>query len=219
MSAETPSRSKRAQTPLEERINASTHGLGALVSLAAGLFLFILASQQQDLWKGLSVAIYSITLVLMYLSSTLYHRAPQGPRKAQLRLFDHCAIYLLIAGSYTPFLLIAMRTPKGWLLLALVWAIAVSGIVLKLRFPQRFHRVHVVSYVLMGWIAAIVTPDLMERLPESSFSLIVAGGIAYTIGAVFYAFSRVPYFHSVWHVFVMAGSACHYLAVYNNVIP
>lgn len=212
------SKLKRAQSLAEELVNALTHGLGALVSISAVTVLIVLASQENDVWKIVAVSIYGGSLFLMFLASTLFHSIPAGRAKTALNLFDHCAIYLLIAGTYTPFLLVNLRTAMGWTLFAIVWLIALSGIFLKLRYVGRHHRFHVMNYLAMGWIGLILMPQLMTQLPAGAFNLILAGGIVYTVGVVFYVMERLPYAHSVWHCFVIGGSTCHYIAVYRSVL-
>ena len=208
----------RSQTLIEELVNALTHGIGGLVSISAITILIVFASLQEDAWKVVSVSIYGGTLFLLYLASTLYHSIQHQRAKDYLNLFDHCAIYLLIAGTYTPFLLVGMRSPLGWVLFSLIWTIALSGIFLKCRYRGRYHRFHVMNYIALGWIALIAMPQLMARLPEASLDLILAGGIVYTVGVVFYVLDRVPFSHAVWHLFVLGGSTCHYIAVYHTVL-
>lgn len=209
---------KRSQTTAEEIANAVTHGAGALVSIAAATLLITFASLESDAWKIVAVSIYGATLFLLFLASTLYHSIPHEGAKQALKLFDHSAIYLLIAGTYTPFLLVSMRTTLGWTLFILVWTIAIAGIFLKLRHRDRYHRFHVVNYVALGWIAAIAMPQFTASLPETAMDLIVAGGVVYTVGVVFYVLDRIPFAHSIWHLFVLGGSTCHYIAVYHSVI-
>lgn len=208
----------RSQTLTEELVNALTHGVGGLVSLSAITLLIGFASLEEDAWKVVSVSIYGGTLFLLYLASTLYHSIQNARAKDHLNLFDHCAIYLLIAGTYTPFLLVGMRSTLGWILFSLIWIIALSGIFLKCRYRGKFHRFHVLNYIALGWIGLLAMPQLMERLPESALVLILAGGITYTVGVIFYVLEQIPFSHAIWHLFVLGGSTCHYIAVYNTVL-
>lgn len=209
---------ERQQTRMEEIVNAITHGVGAFVSVGAGTLLIVFASQKSDAWGIVAVSIYCATLFLLYLASTLYHGAPNGRIKYLLNQFDHCAIYLLIAGTYTPFLLVNMRTTTGWIVFGVIWTLAVIGIYFKLWAPGKRHRLHVFNYLIMGWMGLIIAPGLMMTLPPVALDLVVAGGIVYTVGIVFYLLDRMPYAHSIWHLFVLGGSTCHYIAVYNGVL-
>ena len=216
MSSSTIAGHKRSLT--EEVVNALTHGLGALVSISAVTLLIAFASQQGDAWKVVGASIYGGCLFLLLLASTLYHSIQYPRAKAFLKLFDHCAIYLLIAGTYTPFLLVSLRGPLGWTLFSILWGLALIGIVFKLGFPGRFKILHLLTYVGMGWIGVVAMPEMIEKLESQTFSLIVAGGIVYTIGVIFYVIERVPYFHAVWHLFVLGGSTCHFIAVYTDIV-
>ena len=208
----------RLQSRAEELVNAVTHGLGAFVSVAAITILIVLASQERDVWAVVAVSIYGTSLFLLYLASMLYHGVEHPRAKYLLNQFDHCAIYLLIAGTYTPFLLVNMRSTTGWVVFMILWTLALGGIYFKLRDPGKRHKVHLINYVVMGWMGLIVAPQLMMSLPPVALDLIIAGGIVYTIGIVFYLLDRVPYAHSIWHLFVLGGSTCHYIAVYYGVL-
>ena len=208
----------RSQTLNEEWANAITHGIGGLISISAVTLLIVLVSLEQGAQAVVAVSIYGASLFLLYLASTLFHSV-QAPRvKAWLNLFDHCAIYLLIAGTYTPFLIVGLNDLTGWVLFSLIWSIALAGIYLKLRFRGKYHRFHVMNYVALGWIAMIAMPQLKAHLPEGALDLIVAGGITYTVGVIFYVLEQVPFCHAIWHLFVLGGSTCHYIAVYHTVL-
>jgi hemolysin III len=200
----------------EEIAHAATHGLGLILSLAGCAAMSVVA------WGGdgrqvIGAAVFGATLVLLYAASTLYHAFPVGPAKEVFRRMDHAAIFLLIAGSYTPFTLVTLRGDWGFGLLATVWALAVLGIVLATALPRRTRRFSVVLCLGMGWLAAIAAEPLSRALPAQAIALLVAGGAAYTLGVVFYAWRR-PFNHVVWHVFVLAGSACHFACVLGYVI-
>ncbi|MFA5057324.1 MAG: hemolysin III family protein [Opitutaceae bacterium] len=208
-----------AYTRGEELANSLTHGLGLILSVAGLSVLVTFAALRGDAWMVTGCAVFGGSLVLLYTASTLYHvwRTPRGKR--WLRVFDHAAIFLLIAGTYTPFLLVSLRGPWGWSLFGVVWALAVAGIVLKLFFTGRFRLLSTLLYLFMGWIVLIAFKPLAAALPRGSLMLLLAGGAAYTGGTGFYLWKRLPYHHAVWHLFVLAGSICHFLAVFSGVVP
>jgi hemolysin III len=155
----------------------------------------------------------------LFLASTLYHAWPASPRKHLFKLLDHCAIYLLIAGTYTPFVLVTMRTGTGWLLFGAIWALATAGILTKLWFRHRYPKLSMISYLVMGWLVVLAAPEVARAVGSSAMVWLVAGGLAYTIGAVFYAAKRLPFNHAIWHLFVVAGSVFHFMAVILYVLP
>lgn len=196
-----------------EKFNAVTHVVGAVLALAGGIVLVVLAAIDGDPWKVVGVAIYGVTLVVLYSFSTLYHSL-QGRAKNVLRELDHQSIYLLIAGSYTPFCLVTLRGPWGWSLLGIVWGLAALGSLQELRPKNEARVLSVVIYLLMGWVALIALFPLLQVLGPAGFAWLAAGGLFYTVGIVFYALdSRVTHAHGVWHLFVLAGSATHYIAI------
>jgi len=201
-----------------ERFNAVTHLGGAVMALAGTIVLVVLAALGGDPWKVVSVAIYGTTLVSLYSISSLYHSL-RGRRKNILRELDHQSIYLLIAGSYTPFCLVTLRGPWGWSLLGTVWGLAVLGGLLELR-PRKGPRVlSVAIYLLMGWVAVAALVPLLEALGPAGFAWLAAGGLFYTVGIVFFALdTRLTHAHGVWHLFVIAGSLCHYYAILRYVL-
>lgn len=208
-------------TLFEEWLHSVSHGIGALMSLVGMITLILLASlaPQVDAWKVVALSLYGTTLVLLYTASTLYHATQRLRLKRFYQLLDHCAIYALIAGSYTPFLLVNLRHSVGWTLLTIIWALALAGIVLKLVWPKRFGVLHVIVYLAMGWLIVSAAGELGDVTSPTGLSLLVAGGIAYTGGVLFFAIRAIPYNHAIWHLFVIAGSTCHYLAVYTDVLP
>jgi hemolysin III len=196
-----------------EKFNAITHLVGAVLALVGTVVLIVLAATDGDPWKITSVSIYGVTLVLLYTSSALYHSL-RGRAKIILREFDHHSIYLLIAGSYTPFCLVALRGPWGWTLFGVVWGLAVLGILQELKFKSGARILSVVIYVVMGWVAVLATVQLQHALGPSGFVWLLAGGLFYTIGIVFYVLdTRLKHAHGIWHLFVLAGSASHYIAI------
>jgi hemolysin III len=203
----------------EEWLNALTHGAGAVLSVLAGGVLIGLALRAEDGWLLLGTAIYAAALVLLYFASTLYHAVRHHAVKARLRVLDHCAIYLLIAGTYTPFALGALRGAWGWTLLAVVWSLAVAGIVYKLFLLGRFPRLSTAMYLGMGWIAVLSLPAMVRLLSPATLVWLLLGGLAYSAGTLFFHSRRIPYAHAIWHGFVMAGSTFHFVAVLTQVLP
>ena len=196
-----------------EKLNTWTHLVGVLLALAGTLWLMSIAVSSRDIWKIVSSAIYSVTLIGLYGVSTAYHSA-QGKAKAVLQRLDHLAIYLLIAGSYTPFCLVTLRGPWGWSLFGVVWALAALGMFLELRPKSEARVLSVVIYATMGWIVLVAIAPLLEQLGKTGFFWLAAGGLAYTAGIFFYAFSkRFPSWHGIWHLFVLAGSTFHFIAI------
>jgi len=202
----------------EEIANAVTHGLGLLLSIAGLVALVWLATVRGTAWHVVSCAIYGSTLVLLYLSSTLYHALSATRAKKLFRVFDHSAIFLLIAGTYTPFVLVSLRTRFGYALLAVVWVLSVGGVVFKSIKVDGYGAISTGVYVLLGWISIFAVRPLALSLTWAAMGWLVAGGLLYTLGVIFFAWNR-RYAHAVWHVFVLGGSVCHYLAVLLYVIP
>jgi len=203
----------------EEIANAITHGIGSLLSVAALTVLLIFASIYGSIWHVVTFAVFGTTMLLLYLSSTLVHSFPEGKLKDLFEIFDHTSIYLFIAGTYTPFTLAVIKGPLGWSLFGTVWGIALCGAVFKSFFTKKFLFLSTVFYIAMGWIIVIAWKPLMMGLPLGGILLLVAGGLAYTLGTVFYVWRGFRYHHMVWHLFVLAGSACHFFAVLFYVLP
>jgi hemolysin III len=203
----------------EEITHAVTHGLGLLLSIAGLAILVVAASVRGDAWHVVGCAVFGATLVLLYAASTLYHGIHSRRAKRVLRKLDHAAIFLLIAGSYTPFTLVSLRGGWGWTLLAIVWGLALLGIALQVTIPSRARRLSVPIYLAMGWLVVIAIEPLLRSVHPQGVLLLFLGGLAYTSGVVFFAWQRLPYNHAVWHVFVLAGSACHFSCVLGYVIP
>ncbi len=208
-----------AYTPREELANSLTHGLGAALSVAGLVLLVVSASRHGTAWHVVSSAIFGATLVLLYSSSTLYHSSRSERLKRLLQKFDHAAIFLLIAGTYTPFMLVTLRGPWGWSLFGVIWGLALAGVVLKFWHAGRFTVVSTLIYVAMGWLVMIALRPLMAALPAGGLRLLVAGGLCYTGGAGVYLWHRLPYHHALWHLCVLGGSACHWAAVFFFVLP
>lgn len=200
--------------PKEELINVISHGIGFLLSIAALVLLIVFASLDGDVWHIVSFSIYGTSLVLLYLASTLFHWSRKPKLRSRLNVFDHASIFLLIAGTYTPFLLVSIRGPWGWSLFGVVWGFAIIGIVLKLFFTGRYNLISSIAYVILGWIIVIALKPLLQSLDGNGLLWLLAGGIAYTIGAVFYMLNKLPYNHAIFHFFVLVGSICHFVSVF-----
>jgi hemolysin III len=207
-----------ARTPeYEELANSVTHGIALLASIAATALLLVQAASNGTVWHIVGSAIFGATLVLLYAASTSYHVARTEQLKARLRVLDHSAIYLLIAGTYTPFMLTGLRGGWGWSLFGVVWGLATAGVIFKLFFTGRYNRVSTAIYIFMGWVCVIAAGPMIRRLSPVTLAWLLAGGILYTAGTAFFHSRRLPYAHAVWHVFVMGGSVCHAIAVASQV--
>ncbi|MFT5161846.1 MAG: hemolysin III [Alteromonadaceae bacterium] len=207
----------------EELANSISHGIGVIASIV-GLILLLLPLQvpQQSALEALkfsSFSIYGTTLILLFMASSIYHGLNNEKLKERAKLADHCAIYLLIAGSYTPLLLISTSSTLAHSMLWLIWCIALVGISFKLKFGSRFEKVSLLSYLAMGWCSLLIIYELWQNLPSGGFYLLVAGGIIYSLGTVFYSNDKIPYNHAIWHVFVLGGALCHYLMMLLYVLP
>jgi len=196
-----------------ERFNSISHLVGAGLAVLGSVLLVVTAARLGDPWKIVSFSIYGVMLVALYVASTLYHSV-RGRAKAILQKFDHCSIYLLIAGSYTPFALVSLRGPWGWSLLGAVWTLAVVGILQEIWFAKGARVLSLVIYLLMGWLALVAVLPLWEALTPRGFAWLAAGGMLYTVGIIFYvADQRIRHGHGVWHLFVLGGSSCHFFTV------
>jgi hemolysin III len=204
---------RRPLHPREEIANSISHGLALVLALVALPVLILSAAQAGSTRFTIGVAVFGVTIVILYLASTLYHSLTHVRAKQFFRHVDHCAIFLLIAGSYTPFTLGVLRGPWGWTLLAIVWGLAVAGIAMKLIAGHRHWWLSMVLYLVMGWLAVVAAKPILTLVPLPGILLILAGGIAYSGGLAFFAAHRLRYNHFIWHLFVMAGTVCHYLAV------
>ena len=204
---------------VEEVANCVTHGVGLALSVAGFAALLALAWARGDAWHLVSCAVYGASLVALYLASTLYHGARSPRAKGVLQVLDHCGIYLLIAGTYTPFTLVTLRGPWGWTLFGLVWGFALAGILFRLIFGGRYRPAAVASYVALGWLCVVAVKPTLALVPLGALAWIAAGGVAYTAGVFFFAARRVPHHHAIWHLFVLAGSVCHVVAVATQVLP
>ncbi len=203
----------------EEIANAVTHGLGVVLSVAALVALLVVAGVYGNTLHVISVAVYGSTLVLLYVASTMYHSLSNTRACKVFKIIDHASIYLLIAGTYTPFTLVTLRGPWGWSLFGIVWGLALTGVALEAFWVYRPKWLSGVVYLAMGWLVVVAIKPLMAALPPLGWQLLLAGGLAYTFGVIFYVLKKVPYMHAVWHLWVLAGSAFHFFAVVFYVLP
>lgn len=208
---------KKRYTLGEEIFNSVTHGVGSLLSIAGTVVLIVFSAINSDAFAVVSSAVYGASLIILYTMSTLYHSITNEKAKKFFRIMDHNTIFFLIAGTYTPYTLAVLRNPLGWVLFGVVWGAAAIGIVLNSIDLEKFSKISVVCYIAMGWVIIIAVKPLMNSMPFISFALLVAGGIFYTIGVIFYAIKKVKYFHSVWHIFTVIGSALHYFSVFTAI--
>ena len=198
--------------PHEEKINAISHALGAVLAAVASIFMLIKGSYL-PLGQFIGLCVYALSLILLFAASSLYHYAESPQRRGWYKKLDHTAIYYLIAGTYTPFLSIAIPTAKAQYLLITLWVIAAIGTLFKLVFIHRFQKISLIAYLAMGWLALLVMDDMQRFLSDQALTYLIIGGLAYTIGALFYALKRVRYTHAIWHVFVLIGAGSHFLAI------
>ena len=211
--------SQSQYTLTEELAHAVTHGAGAILSIAGLSWMLFLSIEAADPWRIVASTVYGLSLVALFLASTIYHSFHKSPNRPLFKLLDHCAIYILIAGTYTPFLVIAMRTSMAWWLFGAIWTLATAGVITKLYFRHRFQKFSLASYLLMGWLVVIAAPQIADAIGPDGMVWLVAGGLAYTIGALFYMRKSMLYSHAIWHVFVLIGGICHFLAVVWYVLP
>ncbi|USB32128.1 hemolysin III family protein [Paenibacillus sp. YPG26] len=203
----------------EEIANAVTHGIGALLSVVALVLLIVFSSMKGTAWHVVSFTIYGVSMLLLYTSSTLVHSFKEGKLKDLFEFFDHSSIYVFIAGTYTPFMLVAIRGSLGWTLFSIVWGIALLGVLFKAYFVKRFLFLSTIFYILMGWLIVIAWGPLIAAIPGMGINLLVLGGLSYTLGTVFYVWRAFPYHHAIWHLFVLAGSVLHFFAILLYLLP
>jgi hemolysin III len=198
----------------EEIAHVVTHGIGILLSIIGLAFLILKAWAKGDQWHLVSFIIFGISLLLLYTSSTLYHSIRGEKAKKKLRKLDHSAIYILIAGTYTPFLLTSLRGTTGWIMFAVIWGFGMTGIIIKLATQIKSKWVSAIIYLVMGWLAIFIAPSIIDNLPGISIAFLAAGGLFYSLGVIFYVWKKRPYHHAIWHLFVLGGSICHYFSIY-----
>lgn len=203
----------------EEIFHALSHGTGVLLSIAGLSWMLYVSIETEDPWRIVASIVYGASLISLFLASTVYHAMYASKHRPLFKLLDHCAIYLLIAGTYTPFMLVAIRTATGWWLFGAIWTLATAGILTKLWFRHRFPKLALAGYLLMGWLVVIAAPQIAAAVGPDGMVWLVAGGLSYTVGAIFYAYDRLVFNHAIWHVFVLVGGICHFLAVIWYVLP
>ena len=199
----------------EENLNIISHGFGLVLSIVAFSFLILKSQEFDGFWKPISFVIYGFSMILLYAASTFYHAAKNPTRSRRLNIFDHAAIYILIAGSYSPFCLVGLDSKLGWYMFVFVWFFALVGVILKLSYTGRYDKISTGMYLLMGWQVMVFIQPLMQQLSAENFQYLVDGGIFYSVGAILYSIKRIPYNHAIFHVFVLLGSFSHFLAIYN----
>lgn len=225
MTAETAHSSKREhiKTKLyslkEEIANGVTHGLGAVASIVGLAVLVGYAAMNGDAQDVTAVAIFGASMILLYTSSTLYHSVPHDGARAVFKVLDHASIYILIAGSYTPFALISLRGDLGWEIFTIIWSLAAFGVIFKIFFTGKFDKLSTVIYLAMGWLIVFYGKSVTEAVPSGGMWLLLAGGLSYTVGVVFYVWDKLPFNHAIWHLFVLGGTVCHFFAVLFYVVP
>jgi hemolysin III len=201
----------------EEKLNILTHGFGLLLAIIALPCLILKSLTYLELWQTISFIIYSLSLIVLYAASTFYHAAKKPKLRRKLNIFDHAAIYVLIAGSYTPFCLVVLPEQTGWYMFVFVWLFALAGVILKLFFTGRFDKLSTALYLIMGWQVVFLIKPLMSNLSYDGLFYLMAGGVFYTVGAILYSIKKIPYNHAIFHVFVLLGSFSHFWAIYKYV--
>ncbi|HKJ07351.1 MAG TPA: hemolysin III family protein [Flavobacteriaceae bacterium] len=203
----------------EERLNIFSHFIGLLLSIVALVLLVVYASLEGTSWHVVSFSIYGASLILLYSASTLYHYVQTPSLRKKLNIFDHAAIYVLIAGTYTPFTLVVLEGWLGWTIFGASWGLAIIGVILKLFYTGRFDKISTITYVLMGWLIIFAIKPLIDNFPFEGLLWLFSGGLAYTIGAILYSFRKLKFNHAIFHIFVLIGSFCHFMAVFFYVLP
>ncbi|MBD3167690.1 hemolysin III family protein [bacterium] len=203
----------RRQSLREEIANSISHGLGVLFGIAALVILVVLAARQGDAWRVVSFSIYGASIIMLYLASTLYHAFTRERTKRFFKLMDHASIYFLIAGTYTPILLVAMRGPWGWSMFGVIWGLAILGVLFKIFFIGRLKVLSVLIYLLMGWMIVIAFKPMLAMVPPGMLFWLIVGGACYSLGVVFYVWRTFPFHHTVWHLFVLSGSISHFMGI------
>ncbi|MGB2879880.1 MAG: hemolysin III family protein [Candidatus Omnitrophota bacterium] len=210
---------KNNQSLIEETANSITHGIALLLSIAGAVILIVSASRYGDIWRVACFSVYGSTLIILYASSALYHSFSLSRQKHVLKIIDHSAVYLFIAGSYTPFVLIPLRGELGWTLFGIIWALALAGVIFNIFFLDRFLVLPTITYLAMGWLALIAVRPIINNFPFKGIVWLIAGGLLYTSGIIFYFSNKLPFHHAIWHLFVLGGSICHYFAILFYVLP
>jgi hemolysin III len=206
-------------SPIEEKINIISHAVGFILSIIALVLLVRHATRHGDVWHIVSFSIFGASLIILYAASSFYHSAKKSELRNRLNIIDHASIYVLIAGTYTPFTLVTLKGTIGWVIFGISWGLALTGIILKLFFTGKYNLMSTIMYVLMGWVIVFAIKPLMNNLPLEGLRWLVAGGISYTIGAILYGIKKIKFNHAIFHMFVLMGSFCHFMSVYFYVLP
>ena len=206
-------------SPLEETANIVSHAVGLILSVAALVFLLVRASLYGNVWHVVGAGIFGVSLISLYAASTCYHSAKDPKLRSRLRIVDHATIFVLIAGTYTPFTLVTLKGSTGWIIFGASWGMALTGITLKLFFTGKYDVISTVIYVFMGWIIVFAITPLINNLSSSGLFWLIAGGVAYTTGAILYSIKKIKFNHAIFHMFVLLGSLCHFISVYFYVLP
>jgi hemolysin III len=206
-------------SPIEEKINIISHAIGFILSMVALVLLVRHATLHGNVWHIVSFSIFGASLIILYAASTFYHSAKKPESRNRLNIIDHASIYVLIAGTYTPFTLVTLKGAIGWVIFGISWGLAITGIILKLFFTGKYNLMSTIMYVLMGWVIVFAIKPLMNNLPLAGLLWLVAGGISYTIGAILYGIKKIKFNHAIFHMFVLMGSFCHFMSVYFYVLP
>jgi hemolysin III len=204
--------------PAEEKWNVITHGLGLLLSIAGLVLLVVKSSSYGNAWHIVSFSIYGVSMVLLYAASTFYHAAKDTDVRYRRNVFDHASIYILIAGTYTPFVLVTLNGAIGWVLFGIIWGLAIAGVILKIFFIGRYNLLSTIMYIVMGWLIIFAIRSIIQNLPIPGLVLLLVGGVSYTIGAVFFSIEKLPFNHAIFHFFVLGGTICHYLSIFFYVL-
>jgi len=205
--------------PKEEKLNVISHGIGLVLSIVALVLLVVYSSLFGSAWHIVSFSIYGASLILLYSASTFYHYVQSPKLRHKLNIFDHSAIYVLIAGTYTPFTLVVLKGWVGWTIFGVSWGLAITGIILKLFYTGKYDKISTFAYVLMGWVVIFAIKPLVHNLPFEGLMWLLGGGISYTVGAVLYSIKRIKFNHAIFHIFVLIGSFCHFMAIFFYVLP
>jgi hemolysin III len=206
-------------SPIEEKINIISHAIGFILSIVALVLLVTHANLHGDVWHIVSFSIFGTGLIILYAASTFYHSAKKSELRSKLKIIDHASIYVLIAGTYTPFTLVTLNGTIGWVIFGTSWGLALTGIILKLFFTGKYNLISTIMYVLMGWIIIFAIKPLINNLPLEGLLWLFAGGISYTIGAILYSIKKIKFNHAIFHMFVLIGSFCHFMSVFFYVLP
>ena len=205
--------------PAEEKINIISHAIGFVLSIVALVLLVTHASMHGDVWHIVSFSIFGASLIILYAASTFYHSAKKPELRKRLKIIDHASIYVLVAGTYTPFTLVTLNGKLGWLIFGISWGLALTGIILKLFFTGKYNLISTSMYVFMGWVIVFAIKPLINNLPSEGFLWLLAGGISYTLGAILYSIKKIKFNHAIFHMFVLTGSFCHFISVFFYVLP